>query len=623
MSSNGSQMSANPSSLLAPRVLSAPEGPWIVHQQILLIFGQIGDSSTRPLDGQLTVNHHYGHFPPTQWPVCESYFKALVYLEPGPNRIRLDFSSPKISSNGSSISPHASFVNIQYIPLNNTPPLQLAIILGSDSPGTYDVMPDRMNKEGNSLEMAIKKFRTAAYLWQAFTGEQMSRNGYGPRCFRLEDAWEPSTLAYDDWTSGKFRTQAKVHIIHSRRTVAEIRDLNYAQQYDKAKDKNALHSFAEEAVREYFQARPGQMHYVACLLMDAHWDTEAQTIRGHAALGSMGGDLRVGVFGSQALWSYPSSLDEVAQAFMDCTRTNTAFVANDCGESGSSWEAANIGIGAHMHEVGHVFGCPHQDSGVMSRDYTRWNRTFVCREPYSTRTGSAGQKLVLQHDECNWHKLDILRFRFSEFFRIPRDMTIGDPSVQVWTVDSGQGGTIATSSSGLAWVELYPDGDGDQCHYWHQWPESDGQYPRQVTLNDVWEWLPKDKREKRLKLMIYSAGGGMHVVEDFSMLANQKLARVRLPDGRVGYRGSKLGYSQMEGSEPQELILDSVHMSKKILLSIKVYHGFALDGIEFIYADSTSQLFGKRGGQPGGKQGFHNPLVFQITGGVHETSYGC
>ena len=43
-------------------------------------------------------------------------------------------------------------------------------------------------------------------------------------------------------------------------------------------------------------------------------------------------------------------------------------------------------------------------------------------------------------------------------------------------------------------------------------------------------------------------------------------------------------------------------MQTKLLTCIKVYHGFALDGIEFLYEDSTSQLFGKRGGGPGGSE---------------------
>src|SRR5690242_8225578 len=170
-----------------------------VHQQVLLIFGQVGEPSQKPLDGTITINHHQGCFPSTCWPVRDSYFKALVHLEPGWNRVRLDFASPKISSGNQSISPHTTFININYLPLTHSPPLQLAIILGSDSPGTYDAPPSRMQTEGNSLDLAVKKFRMAAYLWQAFTGEQMKRHGFGRRCFRLEDAWEPGTLSFQDW----------------------------------------------------------------------------------------------------------------------------------------------------------------------------------------------------------------------------------------------------------------------------------------------------------------------------------------------------------------------------------------------------------------------------------------
>jgi hypothetical protein len=570
-----------------------------VHQQVLLIFGQIGETTNKPLDGSLTVNHHQARFPPTCWPVHDSYFKALVHLEPGWNRIRLDFSSPKVSSGNTSVPTHATFININYLPLTQSPPLQLAIVLGHDSPGTYDTPPERMQREGNGLELAIKKFRMAAYLWQAFTGEQMNRYGFGRRCFRFEDAWEPGTLSYQDWGNNEFRTQAKIHVIRSKRSVAEIRDLERAQQYGPGTKKGELFDIAAEAIKDYFHITPGNQLYVSCMFLDTQWDTKEKTIRGHAALGGGMSDLQLGIFGSQALHSYPSSIEEVFQAFHDCTRTDTAFVANDCGESGSNWEAANIGIGAHLHETGHLFGCPHQESGVMLRDYVTFNRTFSCREPYSTRTKSPGQRLVLPPDECKWHRLDVLRFRFHPCFRIPIDSNLnGDGSVQVWTVDPGQGGVIATSKSGIAWVELYAEGD-DVCHHWREFPEMDGQYPRQVALDEVALRSDlKDKQKSKLKVEVFSAGGGSHVIEDFSRLANQKTARVKMPGGRFGYRGIKLGYSQMDGSQPQEIILDSAHIQTKLLLSIKVYHGSAVDGLEFIYEDSTSQLFGKRGGSP-------------------------
>jgi len=75
-------------------------------------------------------------------------------------------------------------------------------------------------------------------------------------------------------------------------------------------------------------------------------------------------------------------------------------------------------------------------------------------------------------------------------------------------------------------------------------------------------------------------------------------------DSRTGFRGKKLGRSQLEGSSPVEVILESTHLQTKLLTSVKVYSGYALDGIEFCYEDGHSQLFGKRGGKPGGDEFF-------------------
>lgn len=184
-------------SLYAPRVLSISDGSW-VHQKVLLIFGECADTS-RPVDGQVTVYHHQDSFPSTQWPVCDSHFKALVYLQPGPNRLRLDFTTPKLSSPTGQVQTHSSWISINFLPLISSPPLHLCILVAKDSPETYDAMPDRIQREGNNLATAIRKFRMAAYLWQAFTAEQMNRNGFGRRCYRYEEEWyvQPflSTLA--------------------------------------------------------------------------------------------------------------------------------------------------------------------------------------------------------------------------------------------------------------------------------------------------------------------------------------------------------------------------------------------------------------------------------------------
>jgi hypothetical protein len=548
-------------------------------------------------------------FPPTFWPVSESHFKALVYLTPGPNRLRFDFTSPKLANNNTSNPIHSSYLTLHMVPPLNAPPLQLFILLGKDSPGTFDAVPSRIEREGNGLDTAIRKFRMAAYLWQAFTAEQMVRNRLGRRVFRMEEEWVTGTSNYRDRELGAMRSEAKIHVIRSSKTVAELRDPNIAQQNPNATDKDGLLGIAADAVREYLKPLPGQIHYATVLLLDAHWDKAANLITGHAAVQSNIGELHISVFGSHALQSYPTSIEEVVPAFSDCTPTDTNYVANDLNESGSSWEAANIGIGAQMHEVGHVFGCPHQESGVMLRDYVTLNRSFTIREPYSTRTRSKGG-LVLPKDECTWHRLDCLRFRAHPCFALPTDPPRpADDSIQVWPVENGN--AVVTAVSGVAFVEMFTAGD-DLCHYWQEFGDGNGGGPVQkqivITEQDLRSRLPDDKKKATLKLSFKSWAGGSHDVADFGLLTS-KTSRVKLPNGQVGFRSSKLGRSQMEGSRPEEVILSSAtHF--KLLTQVRVYHGFAFDGIEFFYEDGSTQLFGKRGGQPGGSEFNLGELTF-------------
>ncbi|KAL2866967.1 zinc metalloproteinase family protein [Aspergillus lucknowensis] len=597
---HGVARSPAPTSPYAPRIISIQENSW-VHQKVLLIYGQVGDPRQHPLDGSVTISLHQDSFPPISWPVTSSHFKALVHLVPGPNRLRLDFVSTKSSSASLHHATHSSYINVNYLPLSNSPPLQLVILLGKDSDGTFDAVPERKQREGNDLETAIRKYRMAAYLWQAFTGEQMFRNNAGRRCFRFEEEWQPGTASRRDSSSLQMRNEAKIHIVRTEKTVRELRDLQIAQQYGQATRKDELFRIAQDAVKNYFQAKPGQNRYVSVLLLDSHWDRELQTITGHAALGSSQGDLKMAIFGSHCLQSYPSNLEEVVDSFSDCTRTNTDHVANDCGEAGSNWESANLGIGAHLHEVGHVFGCPHQESGIMLRDYVRLNRSFLTREPFSTRTKTQGLSPCLPQDECTWHRLDVLRFRFHPCFRLPNDPPMSsDDSVQVWPVENGK--ILLTAATGIAFIELY--GEGDQvCHhfieYIHSESTSNG-LPKQVTVteSDLRQRVfgsDKEKKKKQVKMSIFSGGLGKFTVDSISNLKS-KNSQVKLSRG-VGFRGCKLGISQLAGSQPEELLLDCAFQSTKLLTSIKVYHDAKLHGLEFLYEDATSQLFGRREGK--------------------------
>ncbi|KAG8630138.1 hypothetical protein KVT40_001757 [Elsinoe batatas] len=594
---NGSPRTVPYTSPLAPVVNSISDGSW-VHQKVLLISGTLAESD-KPLDGNVVLCHHQDSFPPTQWPVSDCHFKALVHLVPGPNRLRLDFFPARKPSQNQNI-PHSSWININYLPLVSAPPLHLAILVARDSPLTFDAVPDRIRTEGNGLDTAIRKFRMSGYLWQAFTGEQMNRFGFGRRCFRFDEEWQQGTTSSRDAGNKTFRNEAKVHVVRLDQTVAEIQDIKRAQQHGPAEAKADLFDIAVNACKKYFNFKDGQKQYVSAMFLDSRWDKQVGTIRGHAALGGGAGGMGMAIFGSHALQSYPAHIEEVVPAFTDCTRTDTDHVANDCNESGSNWEACNIGVGAHLHETGHLFGCPHQEHGVMLRDYVRLNRTFTSTEPYCVRTKSQGLKLVQTTDECNWHRLDVLRFRYHPCFSLPTDQPMpAEDGVQIWAVDNGA--AVITSSNGIAWIELRVENE-DLCHSWIEYVDATGNpasAPRQITVTeqDLRSRMKENVKNKKLEIKVFSCGGGDHEVKDFGQLVS-KTSKLKLPDGRAAFRGAKLGFSGMDGSKPQEVLWQSSYIQTKLLTHVRAWAGFALDGVEFFYEDGESQLLGKRGGSP-------------------------
>ncbi|KAM5487139.1 hypothetical protein McanMca71_000289 [Microsporum canis] len=590
-----------PTSLFAPRVLSISDNSW-VNQKLLLLYGNIGDREPlkSPVDGSITIYHLQDSFPSVSWPVRASCFKALVHLVPGPNRIRLEFASPKAAP---SATPHTSWININYLPLANSPPLQLAILLGSDSDAQYDSAP---NKGANDLENAVRKFRMAAYLWQAFTGEQMFRNNFGRRCFHFEEEWQTGSLSGRDADNGIMRSEAKVHIIRCDKTVEELRALSAAT----TEDEGGLFKVAMDSVRKYFGLRPGEQRYVSVLLLDTHWDNSTKSLTAHAALGSsQSADLKLALFGSHGLHSYPSCLQDIVSAFTDCARTDTAYVANHNNECGSNWETASSSLGRHLHEVGHLFGCHDAESGIMGPDYLRFNRTFMTWEPYSTRTKERGARLLLPPDECGWHRLDVLRFRFHPCFKLPSDpLSPPTDTIQLWPVDGGK--TLVTSGAGIAFIEIFTSADSDIPASFIEYVDAEAgnsNIPRQIcfTEAEIRAQLPDHCRKSKLiRLRIYSGCLSTFTVADLATLKNKdKEWTVKVPTvtghGQLSYRG----YMESSQGERHEVVFEA----NKLLTSIKVFAGEkpgldvgaqargTIAGIEFRYEDGTSQLFGDKG----------------------------
>lgn len=303
-----------------------------VHSRLLLVSGLITVGNQ---NGDLWVLSHANSFPPQSFPVRNSAFKALLHLSPGENSITLDF---RCSGNTSS---NQAIFDVTYIPLLQNPPLHLAILIGQDSPLRYDEVPG----VPANLDTAIKKLRMAAYLWQAYTANEMHAQGHGHRTFRLDEAWLHDTLSRVD---SPRRNTAKITVLRSKYSTAHLRDPCRAQQYKGRTEEQGLYHIAAEAIREHPELKPapGEKSHVAVLYLDSMWDKKHKTVTAHAALGGSdaGGGLALAIFGSHSLFAWPDCIEDVVKAFSDTRPVDTKHCCID-GEGNNYMMAANVGIG--------------------------------------------------------------------------------------------------------------------------------------------------------------------------------------------------------------------------------------------------------------------------------------
>ena len=79
----------------------------------------------------------------------------------------------------------------------------------------------------------------------------------------MEEEWVTGTSNTRDRELSTMRSEARIHVIRSKKTVAELRNLDYAQQNPDAKRPGELFSVAMEAVKDHFKPVPGQKQYVS------------------------------------------------------------------------------------------------------------------------------------------------------------------------------------------------------------------------------------------------------------------------------------------------------------------------------------------------------------------------
>ncbi|KAJ1726154.1 hypothetical protein LPJ61_005381, partial [Coemansia biformis] len=535
-------------------------------------------------DDKIVVHHPY--FPPLTFPAVDGFFKVLAELENGINELRFDYLQ-----GGGCIGRGA--LTIRMTPYLDKPPLLLSIVVGCDSQGVFDAPPNARGPGLNDLSAAVSKMRCSAYLWQAFVAEQMHRNGFGRRTFNLEEYYEPDTMARDNIR----RMTARVHVIRSKRTVAEIQDKERAQQWRppagyKRHTEESQFTLANEAVDGYGMFK--DRYYIACLTLDSHWDPESGVILGHAALGGSAGNRRIGVFGSHTTHAWPANAEEIAVKFLDTTKTDTRHLANDCNDCGEYWQAANIGMGSFLHECGHLLTLAHTPSGLMMRGSRDYNRAFMARAPN-------WKGPVKQADEggAHWHRTDVIRLRHHPCLRLPSDPPLGEHekeerSFEVLAVEDG---VVICNNSGITMIEVWVNGTyrshieytaenfpGRQRGSVPAGPgEMAAAFPQQVHAssaklhNIAGAWAASDK----VNLVLTSRATVTHSFEDYEAFVRN--SGQHDSDGNRVFHSNNLGKGEMEGTVKSDALFSakSIRSTLPKLRSIEIFSGAFIDGIVF------------------------------------------
>ena len=542
-------------------------------------------------------------FPEQRWPMCRGNFKAIVLLSPGLNKVIVtagqdDTCEVKCPpSTPLFIILTNKQISVRYTPLLQTPPLHLAIMIAKDSPLLIDCPPAKFGDAPNTpsnLDVAIAKFRMTAYMWQALTAEELRDKGLGRRSFRLEEEWTADTLSRRSLHSPTTASVAKVHLIRTEKTVAELRDV---------RNKDKLHAIFTAALHAHGapftpQANP----VVAGLILDAHYDaTNTKLVLAHAAQGTHDpAGLSLAVFGSHLTYAWPRFFEEVPHCLLDDTPVGDA-VANENGGCGVMWKACSFGQDAFLHEVGRAFGGREEDDEDIK--LLRHSREWPMALLGCTRAPGGG----LEPERWRggeWDDVDALRLRALRHFWMPGDVELSKEPPTVRVDDGGDGEEVerlyleVKSEAGIARVLF--------CQSWRT--NRDHDLSIEEPAKSV-RYLREDLEiygQDILELEVTAMNGMQCIIEDIWHLFKNRSGlqvpgtEIRLIKQSISYVCAREGIDEDEESDQHwrwAVMLRKRDSDGNLTNASKIdlYVGGSLDGAVVHYNDGTQIPCGERG----------------------------
>lgn len=314
---------ADAASGVAPVVSNFDDGETVDHDLPLL------RGTAQGADVEVTVGADV-----RRWPVASTGdFKALVPLAPGDNTIEL-------RDDGGTRA-----LRLRYEPQDGAYFVRLIYGVGAGSDGRFHNAPGAPSSQADALE----RVALAGRLMQSAVADVMHRQGFGRATVRLaRDA------------SGA----VEVRVFEASQTDAQLRDMSGLDIWYAFYDQ--LGGLPERALSKDL-----------VILGSTSYDGATGEARAHLALG---GD-RLAMFGGGGLYSWPATLDEVAERLTDDLVIDTSVLFADA--STVWWENTSTTIGAALHEMLHTLGGDHVPGGygpVMNNGFRRLNRVLMAVE---------------------------------------------------------------------------------------------------------------------------------------------------------------------------------------------------------------------------------------------------